>query len=64
MAYKRKTVDEYDIHASYDGGVTWDIVNCEPTWRLCRQSLREYRANEPHGQFKYEKHRVKKEPTE
>ena len=63
MAYKRKTRDEYDILASYDGGKTFEVVSCEATWRDCRRSLKEYRANEPHGIFKHKKQRIKKEPT-
>ena len=64
MAYKRKTRDEYDILASYDGGKTFEVVSCEATWRDCRRSLKEYRLNEPHGQFKHKKSRVRIEPEQ
>lgn len=56
MAYIRKTEDEYDILGDYGFGL--EVVTCETTWRLARDTIRDYRKNEPGATFKIKKHRV------
>lgn len=58
MPYVRKTEDEYDIEQHTACG--WEIVHCETTSRAARQSIKEYRANQP-GSYRIRKHRVRKE---
>ena len=55
--YVRKTVDLYDILGDYGGG--FEIVNCESSRKAARDSIREYRENEPTVQFKIKKYREK-----
>jgi hypothetical protein len=59
MAYKRKTVDEYDIEADYGYGDGWEIVTCEATYKDAVRAVKEYRQNETLVPFRIRKHRVK-----
>ncbi len=59
MAYKRKTVDEYDIEGDYGYGDGWEIVTCEANFKDAKAVIKEYRENEPYGRFRIRKHRVK-----
>jgi hypothetical protein len=54
--YIRKTEDEFDILGNYGQG--FELVTCETTWSLAKDTLRTYRANEPGVPFKIKKHRV------
>jgi hypothetical protein len=54
--YIRKTEDVYNIYLHTHAG--WEIVNCEPTWKKAKESLKEYRENAP-GLYKYKKCREK-----
>lgn len=55
--YKRKTQDEYNILQNTPEG--WEIVNCENSYKLARESLKEYRDNQPEYEVKIKKSRVK-----
>lgn len=55
--YKRKTVDEYQIHGLYAYG--WEEVTCESTYKTAKERLKEYRENEPGTMFKIIAKRVK-----
>ena len=56
MAYVRKTEDEYDIEGNYGQG--FEIVTCETTWKLAKETIKTYRTNEPGIAFRIRKHRV------
>ena len=56
MAYKRKTIDRYDIMTNY--GYGWECECCEYTWREAKQTAKEYREN-TNAAVKIEKHREK-----
>jgi DNA polymerase IIIc chi subunit len=56
MAYKRKTEDEFDIEGDYGQG--FEIVTCETTRPLARDTIKTYRANEPGIAFRIRHHRV------
>ena len=43
MAYKRKTIDRWDIMTNY--GYGWECENSEYTLIDAKRSLREYREN-------------------
>lgn len=47
MAYKRKTEDEYEILGDYGYGDGLEIVCSESSWEDARNTLKEYRENEP-----------------
>lgn len=55
--YKRKTVDELQIHGFYTFG--WEEVTCEDNYKKARQRLKEYRENEPNTSFKLVVKRIK-----
>jgi hypothetical protein len=59
MPYKRKTRTEWDIQGYYDKATGWELVTCAATWKEARESLKEYRANEPGIPFRAKKLRVK-----
>lgn len=59
MAYKRKTYDEYQIQGYYGNIYGWEEVCSEETWSDARQTLKEYRENEPGISFIVVKKRVK-----
>lgn len=54
MAYKRKTIDRWDIMTNY--GYGWECENSEYTWKDAKRSVREYREN-VQGDVRLEKHR-------
>ena len=54
MAYKRKTIDRWDIMTNY--GYGWECENSEYTVKDAKRSLREYREN-VQGDVRLEKHR-------
>ncbi|MBE3145486.1 MAG: hypothetical protein IMZ61_16415 [Planctomycetes bacterium] len=56
MAYVRKTEDEYDIEGNYGQG--FEIVTCEITRKLARDTIKTYRINEPGTAFRIRHHRV------
>ena len=56
MSYVRKTEDEFQIHGHY--GYGWEEVTCETDRKTARETLRNYRANEPGTPFKLVKKRV------
>lgn len=58
MARERKTIDEFDIQVDYGEG--YETLHCEPTRWAARQSIKEYRANEPGISFRIKKHRIRK----
>jgi hypothetical protein len=58
MAYVRKTEDEFNILGNYGAG--FEIVTCETTRALARDTIRTYRTNEPCIPFKIIKKRVPK----
>jgi hypothetical protein len=62
MAYIRKTRDEFDIEQQTTEG--WEVVSSEPTRRLARQAVREYRENQPEFPVRVVKHRVRIQPGE
>lgn len=55
MAYKRKTIDVYDIEGNYGQG--FEAVNTETDWNAARRSIREYRENEPGIAFRLKRRR-------
>jgi len=57
MAYKRKTIDVWDIRGDYGHG--FETVTAETSWGEARNRLREYRENEPGTAFKAVKTREK-----
>lgn len=59
MTYKRKTYDEYQIHANYGYGHGFEEICSESTFKAARQRLREYRENERGISFKIVKRRIK-----
>lgn len=56
MNYKRKTQDEYQIHADYGQG--FEEVTAENTRKAAKEQLKCYRENEPGIVFKIVKKRV------
>ena len=56
MAYKRKTVDRWDIMTNY--GYGWDCECSEYTRKEAKQTAKEYIENIK-GSVKIEKHREK-----
>jgi len=56
MAYKRKTIDRWDIMTNY--GYGWECENSEYTLKDAKRSLREYRDN-VRADVRLEKHREK-----
>jgi hypothetical protein len=58
MAYKRKTVDEFQIHGNYGYGHGFEEVTAESTRKEALDRLREYRENEPGIPFKLVTKRV------
>lgn len=59
-AYQRKTFDEYQLWAMYDG--QWCEVTAHETRGEARKELRTYQANDYYSQgFKIIKRRIKKE---
>lgn len=56
MAYVRKTEDEFDIEGNY--GFGFELVTCETSRGVARDTLKAYRANEPGTPFRIRKHRV------
>ena len=56
MAYKRKTIDRWDIMTNY--GYGWECENSEYALKDAKRSLREYREN-VQGDVRLEKHREK-----
>ena len=60
MAYKRKTIDRWDIMTNY--GYGWECENSEYTLKDAKRSVREYREN-VQGDVRLEKHREKIEDT-
>lgn len=59
MAYKRKTYDEYQIQGYYGSTYGYEEVCSEETMSAAKQTLREYRENEPGISFRIIKKRVK-----
>jgi hypothetical protein len=62
VAYQRKTEDEYQIHQKTEEG--WEEVCAESTWKEARQTLKEYRENQPEYPVKSVKKRVPVIPSE
>ena len=56
MAYKRKTIDRWDIMTNY--GYGWECENSEYTRKDAKRSYREYCDNIK-GAVRLEKHREK-----
>ena len=54
MAYKRKTIDRWDIITNY--GYGWECENSEYTLSDAKRSVREYREN-VQADVRLEKHR-------
>ncbi len=44
-SYTRKTKDEYQIHGNYGSG--WEEVTADDTYKEARQTLKDYRINQP-----------------
>jgi hypothetical protein len=57
MAYKRITIDRWDIISDY--GYGWECECSEYTAQEAEQRLKEYRENGS-GRYRLEKHREKK----
>ena len=58
VAYKRKTVDRWDIMTN--GGYGWECENSEYTREDAKRSLREYKENlAGRAEVRMEKHREK-----
>lgn len=55
--YKRKTVDEFQIHGNFTG--EWEEVTAESTRKEALVNLRLYRQENPGVPFKLVKKRVK-----
>jgi hypothetical protein len=55
--YKRKTIDEYEIHGNY--GYGFEAITTEENRKQAIERLKEYRNNEPGTRFKIVKKRVK-----
>lgn len=56
MAYKRKTIDRWDIMTNYGDG--WECECSEYTYKGARSRLKEYLSN-TNAQVRLEKHREK-----
>lgn len=54
--YKRKTDDEFNIEQQTVYG--WEMVTCEITRKQARETIKEYRENQP-GNYRIVKKRVK-----
>lgn len=59
MAYKRKTRDEYQIQGYYSSTYGYEEVCSEATFSEAKQTLKDYRENEPVIGFRIVKKRVK-----
>ena len=57
MAYKRKTIDEYEIQGNY--GYGFECMSTEGTFKAARENLKRYQDNEKGVSFKIVKRRVK-----
>ena len=57
--YKRKTRDEYQIQGYYGDTYGYEEVCSEETWSAAKQTLKDYRENEPGISFRIVKKRVK-----
>jgi hypothetical protein len=57
MAYIRKTKDYWDIEQN--AGYGWEVVTCEESKKDVRQSLKDYRLNQPEFPVRSIKHREK-----
>jgi uncharacterized protein (DUF924 family) len=53
----RTTVDEFDVEQQFPDG--WEIVCSEPTRKLARARVKDYRANQPQFDVRIVKRRVK-----
>ena len=60
MAYKRKTIDVWEIQGNYYGCYGFECVSTEETIKDAKQTLKEYRENEKGISFRIVKKRVKK----
>lgn len=59
MAYVRKTEDEFQIHQETPEG--WEEVCAEKTMRAARQTVRDYRENQPEFPVKIVTKRIRKD---
>ena len=59
---QRKTRDEWNLLASYDGGKIWSEETAEDSRKAILRRLREYQENAPQGVYKIEMRRVRIEP--
>ena len=57
MAYKRKTIDEYEVQGNY--GYGFETLITEDNFKAARENLKRYEANERGVSFKIVKRRVK-----
>ena len=62
MAYQRKTEDEWHIEQCVDG--TWELVDCQATWKAAAESLRSYRQNQPEYMVRTIRRRIRKDRYE
>jgi hypothetical protein len=63
MAYKRKTIDEYEIQGNYGYGYGFECVTTEETRQAAKEQIRCYRENEPGISFRIVKKRIKLQTT-
>lgn len=59
MAYIRKTHDEYHTQGYYSPYIGWETVTIDYNWKGAKQSLKDYRDNEPQYPHRIIKKRVK-----
>ena len=57
MAYKRKTIDEYEVQGNY--GYGFEALIMEDNFKAARENLKRYQENERGVSFKIVKKRVK-----
>ena len=59
MAYKRKTVDCYDIQGDYGHGDGFETVCSASSWKEAKADIKDHRENEPGIPFRIKKYREK-----
>jgi hypothetical protein len=57
MAYKRKTVDCWDIQGCYNG--VWETVCSASSWKEAKADIKDHRENERGVSFRIKKYREK-----
>ena len=64
MAYIRKTTDQWDTEQNFGFGHGWEVVSCDDNLLDARQTLKDYRMNQPEYPSRLVKKRVKLTETE